>query len=325
MIRWFAGHPTAANLLLLLFLAAGVLSAPGLLRETFPDFRPVEAEITVPYRGAAAEDVESAICAPLWDRVQGVEGLETLTCTAQSGRARAVATMAPGNDALRFVNGLRTEVAAIDSFPDRADPAIVRELHRNDPVTSVAVSGDLPLSELDLYADALSDRLTALPGVASVTRSGLGPRTLRITARRAVLDQHGLTPAALAGAIASQNIDLPAGTLEGEGADLTLRFTAERKTAAALSAIPVLVLENRRHTHPRRPRRDRGSVRAAHDRAAVDGTPAILIDVAKALDADALRVLDAVTALVAAETARLPGTLRSRWCRTSPRSSGIGW
>ena len=75
MIRWFTGHPTAGNLLLLLFLAAGAFAAPGLLRETFPDFRAVEAEITVPYRGAAAEDVEAAICAPLWDGVQGVEGL----------------------------------------------------------------------------------------------------------------------------------------------------------------------------------------------------------------------------------------------------------
>jgi multidrug efflux pump subunit AcrB len=54
MIRWFTGHPTAGNLLLLLFLAAGAFAAPGLLRETFPDFRAVEAEITVPYRGAAA-------------------------------------------------------------------------------------------------------------------------------------------------------------------------------------------------------------------------------------------------------------------------------
>ncbi|MEN8657352.1 MAG: AcrB/AcrD/AcrF family protein, partial [Marivita sp.] len=136
MIRWFTGHPTAGNLLLLLFLAAGVFAAPGLLRETFPDFRAVEAEIVVPYRGAAAEDVETAICAPLWDGVQSVEGLETFTCTAQAGRARAVATMAPGNDALRFVNSLRTEVSAIDTFPDRADPAVVRELHRTDPVTS---------------------------------------------------------------------------------------------------------------------------------------------------------------------------------------------
>ena len=40
-----------------------------------------------------------------------------------------------------------------------------------------------------------------------------------------------------------------------------------------------------------------------------DGTPAIIIDVAKARDADALRVLDGVAALVAEETARLPDTI----------------
>ena len=309
MIRWFTGHPTAGNLLLLLFLAAGVFASPGLLRETFPDFRAVEAEITVPYRGAAAEDVEGAICAPLWGGVQGVEGLETLTCTAQTGRARAVATMAPGNDALRFLNALRTEVAAIDSFPSRADPAIVRELHRNDAVTSVAVSGDLPLHELDLYADALSDRLAALSGVASVTRSGLGTRTLSITADRAALEGHGLTPSTLAAAIAAQNIDLPAGTLEGPGMDRTLRFTAERDSAIALARIPVLVLPNGATLTLGDVSAIEESFEPPYERAFVDGTPAIMIDVAKALDADALRVLDAVVALVAEEDARLPDTI----------------
>ncbi|MGR3711157.1 MAG: efflux RND transporter permease subunit, partial [Alterinioella nitratireducens] len=309
MIRWFTGHPTAGNLLLLLFLAAGLFAAPGLLRETFPDFRAVEAEIIVPYRGAAAEDVETAICAPLWDGVQGVEGLETFTCTAQTGRARAVATMAPGNDALRFVNSLRTEVSAIDAFPDRADPAIVRELHRADPVTSVAISGDLPLGELDLYADALSDRLSALPGVTRVSRGGLGTRTLSVTATQAVLESHGLTPAALATAISAQNIDLPAGTLEGPGADLTLRFTAERDTATALATIPVLVLENGATLTLGDLALIAERFEPPQDRALVDGTPAIIIDVAKARDADALRVLDGVAALVAEETARLPDTI----------------
>ena len=310
MIRWFTSHPTASNLLLLLFLAAGVFAAPGLLRETFPDFRATEAEIIVPWRGATAEDVESAICAPLWDRVQGVEGLETLTCTAQTGRARAVATMAPGNDALRFVNSLRTEVAAIDTFPATADPAITRELNRTDPVTSVAVSGDLPLAELDLYADDLSDRLSVLAGVATVTRSGLGARTLRISARESVLTSHGLTPASLANAIAAQNIDLPAGTLEGAGADLTLRFAAERDTATALATIPVLVLPNGATLTLGDVALIEERFEPPQDRAFVDGRPAILIDVAKALDADALGVLDDVTALVAAETARLPDTVK---------------
>lgn len=310
MIRWFTAHPTAGNLLLLLLLVGGAIAAPGLLRETFPDFRDVEAEIIVPWRGAATEDVESAICAPLWDGVQGVEGLETFACTAHMGRARAVATMAPANDALRFVNSLRTEVLAIDTFPDSADPAITRELHRTDPVTSVAVSGDLPLAELDIYADGLSDRLSTLQGVATVTRSGLGVRTLSVSAHEAVLEGHGLTPASLASAIAAQNIDLPAGTLEGAGADLTLRVAAERRTAASLATIPVLVQPNGATLTVGDVAVIEEIFEPPHDRVFVDGTPAILIDVAKALDADALRVLDAVTALVAEQTQALPDTVK---------------
>lgn len=310
MIRWFAGHPTAANLLLLLFLAAGSFAVPGLLRETFPDFRAVEAEVTVPYRGAAAEDVESGICAPLWDGVQGVEGLETFTCTAQTGRARAVATMAPGNDPIRFVNMLRTEVAAIDSFPDRADPAIVRELHRSDPVTSIAVSGGLPLTELDLYAETLSDRLTALAGVARVTRSGLGTRTIRVSAQADVLEAHGLTPASLASALGAQNVDLPVGTLEGPGIDLTVRFTAEREKLPELARIPVLALENGATLTLGDVAEIEETFEPTSDRIYLNGTPAILIDVAKSLDADALRVLDAITELAAAETAHLPNSLK---------------
>lgn len=310
MIRWFTGHPTAGNLLLLLFLAAGFFATPGLLRETFPDFRAVEAEIVVPYKGATAEDVETAICAPLWDGVQSVEGLETFTCTAQAGRARAVATMAPGNDALRFVNSLRTEVSAIDTFPERADPAVVRELHRTDPVTSVAISGDLPLSELDFYADGLSDRLTALPGVARVTRGGLGTRTLTISVSRTAMEGHGLTPAALAMAIAAQNIDLPIGTLEGDGAELTVRFTAERDTAAELATIPVMVLPNGATLTLSDVALIEERFEPPHDRAFVDGAPAIVLDVAKALNADALRVLDGVATLVAEETDRLPASIK---------------
>ena len=39
MIRYFAGHPTAANLLMIAFLAMGLIGLPNLKRETFPDFK----------------------------------------------------------------------------------------------------------------------------------------------------------------------------------------------------------------------------------------------------------------------------------------------
>lgn len=306
MIRWFAGHPTAANLLLILFLATGALAIPSLVRETFPDFRDTEVEILIPYRGASAGEVDGAICGPLWEAVQGVEDLDTLTCTAQDNRARAVAVMAAGGDAIRFQTALRTEVGAIDSFPDRADAAQLRELHRTDVVASVAVWGSMPLHDLDLYATGLAERLAALPEIARVNRSGLGTRQFRVEAPRAVLAQHGLTAAGLAQVIGAQSLDQPAGTLETRGGDLRLRLTEERRSPEALAALPVLVLDN----GARLSLGDVAVITEAHsppeDRAFVNGQPAILLEVHKSRGQDALRALEALRTGIAAEVAALP-------------------
>lgn len=310
MIRWFTDHPTAANLLLLLFIAAGTFALPTLKRETFPDFRPTEAEIIVLYRGATAEDVETAICRPLWDGVQSVEALKEFTCTAQTNRARAVATMSPGGDALRFLNDLRTEVDAIDSFPDRADPPVTRELHRTDLVASVGISGDVPAAVRDSYAQDLADRIAALPDVARVISSGLGASQFQITAARAILDQHGLTIAGLAATLGAQSLDAPAGTLTTVGAELTLRLTEERRSVADLSAIPVLMLANGATLRLGDLATITEVFDPAEESALIDGRPAILLEVHKPLNADALRALDSLTAIVAEDVARLPAALR---------------
>jgi multidrug efflux pump subunit AcrB len=310
MIRWFAAHPTAANLLLVLILAAGVMAAPTLKRETFPDFRPVEAEISLLYRGATAEDIEDAICRRIWDAVQGVEGLSELTCTAQGNRARAVATMTAGGDEARFVNDLRTEVGAIDDFPAGADPAIVRELHRTDAVTSVAVAGDLPPAHLERYGAELQDRLSALPGVARVTLSGFGTRQLRITVPRAVMEQHGLTVAALAARIDAQNLDRPLGRLETDDREISLRLTDERRSPAGLAELVVLSKANGAQLTLGEIATITESHSPEEERAYLDGQRAVFLQVDKALDADALKVFDLVEEVVIDQRAALPDSLR---------------
>ncbi|PWE31231.1 AcrB/AcrD/AcrF family protein [Maritimibacter sp. 55A14] len=310
MIRWFAGHPTAANLLLVLIFAAGLMAAPTLKRETFPDFRPVEAEISVIYRGATAEEVEDAICRRIWDAVESVENLEELTCTAQGGVARAIATMAPSGDSARFVNDLRTEVTAIDDFPDQADPAIVRELHRTDNVTSVAVAGNLPAAHLERYAADLQDKLSTLPGVARVSISGFGTRQFRITVPRAVLEQHNLTVTKLAATIGAQSIDRPLGTLETADREISLRFTDERRSAAGLASLVVLSRPNGAELTLGQFATISEHYAPEEERAFLDGQRAVFLQVDKALGADALKVFDHVAELVAVERVALPDTLR---------------
>lgn len=187
MIRWFAAHPTAANLLLILLLAAGVFAAPSLKRETFPDYRPVEASIEVVYRGASAADVEDAVCRRLYDAVKGIDYLDEVTCVAQDNLARAMVSMQAQGDAMRFINDINTEVGALKDLPARTEKPVVRELHRSDLVAAVAVYGDLAQNRLEDYAMQLEERLMALPGVANVAPQGLSQRQWQVEVPRAVL------------------------------------------------------------------------------------------------------------------------------------------
>lgn len=310
MIRWFTSHPTAANLVLLLFIAIGSFSAPTLLRETFPDFRSVEAEVSIVYRGATPSDVEQTICEPLWDAVQSVESLSEFVCTAQNNLARAVATMQPTGDPVRFVSNLRTEVSAIDSFPSLAEVPIVRELHRTDLVASVAVSGDLPPDQLDHYSKYLQDKLASLETVAKVIRAGIGERTWSIKTEPHVLKEYGLTTSTIATALRQQSINVPAGTLEGERGEYTIRFNSEALTKNALLELPIITLSNGARILLRDIAQVHEHYEPSSHAAFLDGVPVILLEVHKPLDADALRALDDLTHTVESELNRDIGSVR---------------
>lgn len=304
MIRWFAAHPTAANLLLLLLLAAGLFAAPTLQRETFPDYRPTEVGIEVEYRGASAADVEEAICRRLRDALKAVDYLDELICVAQDNLANATATMEPGGDALRFRSDIDTAVRAIRHLPARAETPIIRSLHQSDLVAAVAVSGALPLAQLEEVGRRLEDRILRLPGVAEVQIQGLSQRQWQVEVPRDVLAQHGLSARALAQLIARQNIDLPLGTLEGDDRELLLRFTDQRRSLRDLADLVVVAdAEGGELTLGQLARLSQVGERA-EEQIRFNGERALVLEVSKGLRDDALRVFAALEALVAEERAR---------------------
>ena len=62
MIRYFTGHPTAANMLMFAIVILGLVALPKLQRDTFPVVDATEVEVRVVYPGATPSDVENAIC-----------------------------------------------------------------------------------------------------------------------------------------------------------------------------------------------------------------------------------------------------------------------
>lgn len=304
MIRWFAAHPTAANLLLMLLIAAGLFTAPSLKRETFPDYRPVEVSVEVVYRGASAADVEDAVCRRLHEAVKGVEYLDEFVCMAQDNLASATATMQGGGDPIRFVSEIDTEVGAIIELPARAEPPVVRELHRSDSVAAVAVSADMPARQLEEYALRLEERIMALSGVADVTIHGMSQRQWQVEVPGEVLGQHGLSARELARRISAQSLDLPLGTLETPERDILLRFTDQRRSLAELERLVVVSdsaggeltlgdIATLTETGERK-----------EEKLRFNGEPALVLEVSKSLRDDSLAVKERLEGLIEAERRR---------------------
>ncbi|MDH3473705.1 MAG: efflux RND transporter permease subunit, partial [Rhodospirillales bacterium] len=160
MIRYFAAHPTAANLLMILLLAAGLVSLPSLRRETFPDFSVDAVSVNVVYPGATAEEVEEAICQRIEEAVETVTDLGEVRCNARESLGNAIIEMRAGGDLNRFLREIETEIDAIDDFPEITEDPVVSQLNLTDQVISIAVSGPMSAPDLKVYAEQIKDRLT---------------------------------------------------------------------------------------------------------------------------------------------------------------------
>ncbi len=240
MIRYFAEHPTAANLMMVAFLLAGVFALPDLRRETFPDFTSKEVQVRIVYPGAAADEVEEAICQRVEDAVDGVTYVREVRSEAREGLGTVTVEMQEVGDIRTFLDDIRTEVEAIDDFPAEIEPPVIERLGRTDAVVSIAVTGPMPAGDLKTVCERLKDRLVALPEISLVKLDGFSDRQIRVSVPAWVTHQHGLSVSDIAQTIRSQSLDLPAGSLETRDRDILVRFRDERRTPRELADLVMI-------------------------------------------------------------------------------------
>ncbi len=301
MIRFFANHPTAANLLMIALLVVGIFSLPKLQRETFPRIEPRRVQITAIYPGARPEDVEQAICQRIEDAVDGVDNVAEIKCEAKEGLALAVIEMVEGSNLDRFFSDVKTEVEAINDFPDSVEKPIIKQLGRTDFVASVAITGPSNKAELKAYAEAVKNRMIQWGGIPKVEISGFSDHQLRIVLKEATLRQFSVSIADIANAISRQSLDLPAGNIKTKDSEILVRFSDERKTIRDLKDL--IIISGAEGGQVRL-----GDIAEVHDVFELDeekfvfnGNAAALLAITKTENQDTLKVIDAIKAFVAHE------------------------
>ena len=219
-------RPVLSTVMSLLLMAFGALSFRNLPLRELPDVDPPIVSVETTYIGASAAVVENRVTKPIEDRLAGLEGIHKIVSESSEGISRITVDFELSRDIDSAANDVRDRVSqARDDIPDDADaPEIYKAQSGASPIMWINLSGDQGPLELTDYAERhLVDSFSVVDGVARVILSGAKHYSMRIWLDRVALAARQLTVADVEQALRTQNVELPAGRIESESRDLTVR------------------------------------------------------------------------------------------------------
>ncbi|MGD8397126.1 MAG: efflux RND transporter permease subunit, partial [Candidatus Eiseniibacteriota bacterium] len=192
LIAWFTRNSVASNLLMWVIVLSGLVAAFSVKQEVFPEFSLDMITVTVPYPGAAPEEVEEAVCVRIEEEIQGVDGIKRLTSTASENVGVVTAELLLDADPARVLDDIKAGVDGIDTFPDDVEEPVVKELLQRRQVIDVAVYGDAPERTIKEIAERVRDDLATLPGITQVVLSVVRPYEISIEVSETALRRFGI-------------------------------------------------------------------------------------------------------------------------------------
>ncbi|MCS7003195.1 MAG: efflux RND transporter permease subunit, partial [Dehalococcoidia bacterium] len=217
LTRFSITRPLALLMLIIGLVVLGVISYQRLRVDRLPNISFPFVSVSVGWPGASPADVEQFIVRPLEAAVAGAPGIVSMTSSATSGRGQVSVQLAEGVDASQAAIDIERRVAAARGrLPSDAQPPVVNRIDPNaTPIMNIALAGDLPQDRLlDLATNIVAPRLQSVVGVADVQVFGGQQREVQVQVDLTRLAAYGITLQQIQAALARENINAPAGSLE---------------------------------------------------------------------------------------------------------------
>ena len=305
-IAWFARNPVAANLMMAFIIASGVIGSGAVTEEIFPEVDLDRISISVPYLGAAPEEVEEGVVIRIEEAIQGVDGIKEIVSTASEGNASIMVELELGADARRVVDEVKNNVDAITTFPLETEQPIIRELIARNQVADVSISGQTDIFALKLLAEEVRDELSALPDITQVDVVSAPPYEISIEVSEVALRRHGMTFDQVADAVRRSSLDLPGGSVRTDGGEILLRTIGQAYRGAEYENLVFWT------------RADGSRLRLADVATVIDGfaetdqfarfdsAPTVMVSVFRTGDQSALDIADSIDQYVDDKQAQMP-------------------
>ncbi len=304
--------------MLIAFLGVlGIFSFRDLGVDLFPRADPATVNINVKLPGATPEEMTTQVVLPLEEALSTISGMDEMTSQATAGSARINCQFVLERDIESAAQDVREKVAgALRNLPPNILPPVIQKADPDaDPVLTVVVAGDRSLRETTEIADKHIKRvLETVDGVGEVSLTGARLRQIRVFADADKLATYGLTIVDLERAIQSENVEIPGGTIVRGESELGVRTLGRLDAVGQFSDI---IVKNVKGAPVRVSDLGRVEDGSAEPRTwnALDGKPAVSLDVRRQSGTNTVKIIDTVKRRLAQIESTLPAGLSVRIIR----------
>jgi multidrug efflux pump len=220
-------RPVLATVFSIVILLFGFIGMTYLGVREFPSVDPPIISVRTSYPGANSDVIETQITEPLEQSINGIQGIRTLTSNSWQGQSSITVEFELSVDMESAANDVRDKVAQAQRFlPRDCDPPTVSKADADaNPIIMIAVkSSQRSLLELSEIAElTFKEQLQTISGVSAVSIWGEKRYAMRIWLDPNKLAGYQMTPLDVRNAILRENVELPAGSIEGTNTELTIR------------------------------------------------------------------------------------------------------
>ncbi len=220
-------RPVLAWVFTFLIVIVGVIGYRGLSVRELPDVDVPVVTVTVTWRGAAPDVMETEVTDLIEEEINTVEGIRTITSQTREERSQITVEFDLEVDVDVAAQDVRDAVARVRGrLPDGIDEPLVVKLDLDaQPIMWVSVNSDwMSRTALADYVDRhIQERLQILPGVGRVRAGGSQRFAVRIELDVARLAAHDLTIREVADALRRENLELPSGRIESSLREFVVR------------------------------------------------------------------------------------------------------
>ncbi len=302
-------RPVLTSMLSIGLVLFGAIGYTKLSVREFPDVDPPIISVSTFLRGANPRVVESAVTDILEEELSTVPGLRTMTSASSEQSSNITLEFTLDRSIEEAAQDVRDKVARVRRrLPQEVDePVVAKQDADASPFFFLVLSGaNYNLLQLSDIADReVKSRLQSVNGVGRAQIFGERRFAMRIWLSASELSARGLTVQDVESAIRSRNVEVPAGRIESERREFTVRSLGELKTPGEFANLTVssrsgqLVKLGELGAVELGPENDRSVLRFM-------GRPGVAIGIIRQSKANLVDVADAIRAEIPAIQAALP-------------------